>query len=38
LVEKKHKAKNLWDGKEFKSSTQVEIALPAHGSTVLEVR
>jgi hypothetical protein len=32
-----HKAKNLWGNKELKSSTQVEIALPAHGSTVFAV-
>jgi len=33
-----HKAKNLWGDKELKSSSQVEIALPPHGSTVFEVK
>jgi hypothetical protein len=35
---KSRKAMNLWGDKEFKDSTQVEIALPAHGSTIFEVR
>ena len=35
---KRRKAMNLWGGKEFKDSTQLEIALPAHGSTIFEVR
>ena len=34
----KHKAQDLWADKEFKSMKQVEIALPAHGSTVFEVQ
>jgi alpha-galactosidase len=34
----KHKAQDLWADKEFKSIKQVEITLPAHGSTVLLVK
>jgi hypothetical protein len=34
----KHKARDLWTGKDIANSREVEVALPAHGSTVLQVR
>ncbi len=34
----KHSAKDLWTDKDVAKSRQVEVVLPAHGSTVLQVR
>lgn len=34
----KHRAQDLWADKEFKSLKQIEISLPAHGSTVFQVK
>lgn len=34
----KHNARDLWADKEFKSIKQVEITLPAHGSTVFQIK
>ena len=34
----KHQAQDLWVDKEFKSSKGLEITLPAHGSTVFQVK
>ena len=38
LAGKNHKSMDLWGDMEYKRLTQVEIALPAHASTVIEVR
>ena len=33
----KHAAQDLWSGKQFSPTEQLEISLPAHGSTVLQI-
>ncbi len=38
LAGNNHPVRNLWAEKQFTSATQVEVTLPAHGSTVFEVR
>lgn len=34
----KHKAMDLWADKTFKSIKQIEVTLPAHGSTILQIK
>jgi hypothetical protein len=34
----KHKAQNLWSSDGFKESKEVTVTLPAHGSTIYEIR
>jgi hypothetical protein len=34
----KHLAKNVWSGGAFKESKEVTVTLPAHGSTLYEIR
>jgi hypothetical protein len=34
----KHQAQNLWTESSFKDSKEVSVTLPAHGSTVFEVK
>jgi alpha-galactosidase len=34
----KHKAQDLWSDKPFKNTKQMEITLPAHGSTIFQVK
>ena len=34
----KHKAQNLWSNDGFKESKEVSVTLPAHGSTIFEIR
>jgi hypothetical protein len=38
LEGRKHLAKNAWSDDEFKESKEVSVTLPAHGSTVYEIR
>ena len=38
LEGKKHLAQNVWSEGGFKDSKEVNVTLPAHGSTVYEVR
>jgi hypothetical protein len=34
----KHQAQNLWTDTAFKDSKEVNVTLPAHGSTIYEVK
>jgi hypothetical protein len=33
-----HAARDLWDGIKLASSQSIEVALPAHGSTIYQVQ